>query len=367
MQIDVESVQLLCERVNNRVVYKMLWKKDESSTGYIDIFAAINPDTPFAKMYMEKAEEFHAREYKNRVNRSEYQKTPHFAMSHRERGKQLFVEKEFVGAMQAFNVAMLFSPRRSDEMALAFANRSACFLHLNMPNECLTDIELAKQSNYPQNLLHKLNDRTTKCHTLKEKNVKPALYAMGEPVLSFAEHGTFAGVADCLEIQRNDEFGQHVVTTRDLEIGQTILVEHPFSIVPRKCCGQYFDRCFYCFKKFKNFISCTDCNAGFYCNKQCMEKAFHTIDCNMETATDCKGKFDLIVKMFLNIIDAFPDVNHLISIVESMVSGNETPEDLTEAQKNFCYVFRLALNDGKLTEEQTKDLCGKSSFAYMAM
>lgn len=228
----------------------MLWKKDETSNVYIDIFAAINPDSPFTKLYMEKFEEFNAREYENRADRSEHQKVSHMARSHREKGENLFAEKKYVDAMQAFNVSMLFSP--SDEMGLAHANRSACFLHLNMPIQCLIDVELAKRVNCPQHLMRTLDDNAAKCHKLRERNVQPTLFAMSEPALSFAEHGKFAGVADCLEIQKNDKFGQHVVTTRDLEIGQTILVEHPFSIAPQKCCGQqHSDRCFYCFNKFK--------------------------------------------------------------------------------------------------------------------
>lgn len=344
----------------------MLWKKERDGC-YIDIFAAINPDSPITKLYMEKYIEFNAREYENRENRSEYQKIPFTAKSHCERGKQLFAEEKYVDAMQAFNAALIFSPYRYEEMAFAYANRSACFLHLNMPNECLVDVAWAKISNYPRHLMQNLDDIAAAGRVLKEKNIKPTPFAMAEPALSFAENEKFGGVADCLEIRRNGKFGHHVVTTCDLEIGQTILVEHPFSIAPRKCCGQHFDRCFYCCSKFKNFISCANCNAGFYCNKRCMEKAFHQTDSNMEASTDCKGKFDLVVKTFLNIIDAFPDGNHLMSTVDSLINGNNAANDLTAAQKNFCSIFRLALNDNKFTEEQAKDLRSKSTFAYLAM
>lgn len=347
---------------------KMLWKKQESpnSSSYIDIFAAINPDVPLTKLYMAKYEEMSARDYENRASRFEYQKNEFLATSRREAGKKLYAERKYVEAMQEFNITLLSAPRWSDEIGLAYANRSACFFQLNMFQECLADIKMAKRSNYPVHLMNKLDARASKCEALKGANVKSVLFSPCKPSLSFEEHDKFAGVANCLEIRKNDEFGRHVVATSDLKIGQTILIEQPFSIVPQKCCGNYFDRCFHCFGKLKNFITCENCITGFYCNEDCMRNDFHETGCNIGNIS-CKNKFGLVVKTFINIIDAFPDVDVLMSTVDGLLKGDDLADGLTAAQNDFCALFQLTLNHHKYSDQQSKDLRSESTAAYMAI
>lgn len=343
----------------------MLWSKEKTSDtdSFVDIFAKTSLDPPSTDPKQAKNDEAEDREFAKRAKRYD-KKFKELALERREEGKKLFGQKYYIKAMQEFNRSLMFAQPGSEEVGLAYANRSACFFFLNMLKECLADIELAKKSNYPKHLMNKLHDRVTKCLNLEEKSPKSESSPIRGPTLSFEEHERFGGVAECLEIQKNDEFGQHVITTCDLEIGQTIIIERPFSIVPTKFCIQNRDRCFYCFAKLRNFITCDDCLVGFYCDKYCMKKAFHKTDCNMEIFSDDKELIELVVKTFLSINAAFSDVDVLMKTVDSLLKGIDVTEDLTVKQRSFCSIFQLDLNREKYSVEQSNNLKSNSNTAY---
>lgn len=344
----------------------MLWSKEGTTNeSYVDIFPQPNDD----QLSTEESNTRHEaddRDFQKRSKRFD-QKFEQYAEECRDEGKKLFAQKKYIKAMQEFNRSLMFARSGSQEISLALANRSACFYHLNMPNECLHDIELAKASNYPAHLQTKLDDRALKCQALKNRNVKPNHCVIRKPALSFWEHERYAGAADCLEIQQNDEFGYHIRTICDLDIGQTVLVEQPFSIVPTKFSVQNRDRCFFCFNQLKNFITCTNCLKGFYCNADCMERSHHRIDCSIDVVADDKDQIEmeLVVKTFQNVNASFANANSLMEIVELLVRDGDFPDDLTPAQRSFCLLFKLPnVMHGKYSDEQLSELKRKSAAAY---
>lgn len=67
---------------------------------------------------------------------------------------------------------------------------------------------------------------------MSDEQFNATIFRSREPTLSFNEHKKIPGVGECLQIHKNIEFGRHIITTCDLQIGQTILVEEPYAIVP---------------------------------------------------------------------------------------------------------------------------------------
>lgn len=70
-----------------------------------------------------------------------------------------------------FNLFFFF-PTEQD-FAILLANRSAALYHMEKYDHALQDIELA-EVNYPVELLHKLKERSARCH-LARKNLERAL------------------------------------------------------------------------------------------------------------------------------------------------------------------------------------------------
>lgn len=283
--------------------------------------------------------------------KSDFQKNNILSDKHREGGKVHFGYGNYSNAMHCFNFSLSGAENGTENIALAYANRSACFLHLGMPEESLVDIGFAKKAKYPEHLMHKLEARTMKCtRLLINEDFKENRFTPIKLRLSFDEHEQCAGVADCLKIHRNHEFGRHVITTRDLKIGETILLEQPFAIIRKRSYMTIRDRCIHCFKERMNFITCSNCVGGLFCDANCMEKSMHKYECNMPSALSRKETFELVLKMFFNINAAFYNVEQLIKTVEALLKGQETIGLTTEAQRNFCSLFQLNHNHSKQPE-----------------
>lgn len=331
----------LCSEKKEQTL-NILWKK--SSDLYIDYFAI--PGHEFGYDEHLWPEESHM-------------KYNAYARNNLQRGEKCFAEKDYLKAMNCFNQALACAENGSNEIGLAYANRSACFFDLNMFDKCLVDIENAKKANYPTHLMHEMDARESKCKELmKDEKYKPVHFSIvDEPKLDFNEHEEHAGVANCLEIRKNAEFGRHVVTTCDLKIGQTILIEQPYSSDHYFKSYRYSDMtyCSHCLKPGMNFITCEKCSNEFFCNDNCLVKSFHKVECGLPKKNLLHQTSLLILKTFYNMNAAFPDVDEFMQIIEVVLSG-EPPIGLTDEQKKFCLIFALVHNHEKMYYIDVKDM-----------
>lgn len=322
----------------------ILWQKENSpiSNLYIDIFAIKEHDLSQSDVTSVVNNMFEA------CKSAQFKKNNTFAAMAREKGKTFFVQGKYFEAMNQFSNGLSGAEFGTSEMGMAYANRSACFLRLNMLEECLLDIEMAKKSNYPKHLMPKLNERAAKCSSLmKDEQFKWEQFSVREPKLSFSEHAKLAGVADCLKVQKNDKFGRHIITTCDLKIGQTVLVEKPYSIQIQRDYSKCRRRCLNCFKECVNMIPCKDCVGALFCNNDCEEKSFHKYECNRPGTLSRKETFELVLGMFFNIDATFADVNDLMKAVDMFLKGQDVLRSTNAAERSFGSIFQLAPNHEK--------------------
>lgn len=340
----------------------ILWKKTETedSNVYIDIFKI-----PGYCMNIVDMKEL-INSYYRIVQVYTVKKHDKMAQDMREQGKRDYEEKNYFLAMKSFNDALLNAPKKSMETGLNYANRSSVYFNLKMLEECLLDIELARKSNYPENLIHKLDSRITKVQSLmNNEEYVSTIFTPSVPTLNFTEHKMFRGVADCLKIEKNEEFGRHVITTCDLKIGQTILVEQPYAISPARRDMNGRDRCRHCFKDRMNFIPCKACIGALFCNDDCMEKSFHKYECDMPYMEMCNSEsFEMVMELLVKIVAAFPDIDHLIETVELLLSDQQLTQ-LTNEQRAFCSIFQLENHHEKKSPEQLRWLLSTSGNAIL--
>lgn len=81
----------------------------------------------------------------------------------REKGNKEFLKKQDLLAIQTFSVSAAFAPIDSEELALAFANRSAVTFSMKEYTDCIKDIDRALKEKYPEHLRYKLYERKGKC------------------------------------------------------------------------------------------------------------------------------------------------------------------------------------------------------------
>ncbi|XP_031619234.1 SET and MYND domain-containing protein 4-like [Contarinia nasturtii] len=311
-----------------------LWKKETPGrkSNYIDLFPRLFParlDQLAQKLRSDNGE-------KNNTISTEL----------RLEGNDLFRSNEFVKAMDFYSASLCFAEIGTENVALVYANRSSCFLSLKMYEKALIDIELAKQTNYPDRLLPKLEERRAKCLRLMETEIIEQ--SQFEPKLSFQPHDRFNCLANVLDIKYNDQFGRFVAATADIDVGKTIMVEQNFASVSiddeRMTCTN-------CMKINANFIACPHCIGVMYCNIECMQQdAIHELVCGQFQSI--AGSIKLYIKTILIAIQLFESVDRLIEFVENAMKAgsNDVPETVIDTKSQ--YRLYLTLHSEFCTEDQ---------------
>lgn len=136
----------------------LLWKKENGT--YVDIFAILNRN-PVEKML---------EELKVGVAVKHNEKNNELATKYRLGGNTKFSEEKWRMAMKYYNLSLRFAEIGTEDVGLAYANRSHCFLKLGMFDKCITDIEMALKANYPRQKVPKLDKRRAYCLQQIESN-----------------------------------------------------------------------------------------------------------------------------------------------------------------------------------------------------
>lgn len=339
---------------------KILWKKENSrnSNVFVDIFTIPNDE-----VFEKGSDELVEIAFKHaKPNANDAKQLAHRA---RECGKQYFRDGQYAKAMEQFNHTLLLASKDTVDMGFAYGNRSACFFELNLFDECLHDIEITKKSKYPRNQWEKLDTRAAKCIKFKNDDQFMAKVPTArEPKLSFPQHAKFTGVADCLKLKESDDYGRHVIATCDLKIGQTILIEKPYAIIPKR---DYPDlRCVNCFKHSMSLMPCENCVSAAFCNDDCKEKSRHEYDCSQPITLSRKETFELVLNMFFKLNETFPNVDDLMEMVELLLNRSDFPDPshlVSAEQREFGWIFQLVHNHEKQTQAHLRRFRGATTIA----
>lgn len=299
-----------------------LWRKEsyKKDALYVDLFK--NHDLKeLTTMYdTTKVLKKHIRE------NSAKEKTSYTAIKGRIAGNAIFAQKKYYAAMKQYNFALCFAKHGSEEMALIYANRSACFYNLKMYEKCLIDIELAKKANYPESLMEKLNTRKVNADDLIAKGLSVAGY---NPKLSYDVSEQIPVMANAVKIDIDEHRGRRVIATKDLSVGEIILSE---PIYVGQSIGGEYTCCNICVKDAANLIPCKNCTRAMFCYGGCEQNAVHRLECDireisMQTSLHETNCFHSIIRTILMAIELFPTIDDLIEFVEQNLP-NESSLDI---------------------------------------
>lgn len=247
---------------------------------------------------------------------------------YRKKGNEEYVQKNYVRALCLFNQSMCYAPNGSQQLCKAYANRSATYLVLEMYDNCLQNIQMARDTGYPVNLISKLDERELKCQNkLTEINMSGAGAASEfiglEPALSYPAHEKIPFIANCLEVKENEQYGRHIVTNTDLNVGDIVGIEKPYvGMVPNELSNLYCANCLS--DNDLNLLPCPSCHLAMFCSLECRDqanKAFHDIECPI---MDILLESDLIaqeqkitaIRLAVLAVKAFKSVDELIKFVK---------------------------------------------------
>jgi len=226
-------------------------------------------------------------------------KSDKVANKHRESGNSHYSQKEWLKALIAYNKSITCANSKN-VICLGYANRSAVFLEIQRYEDCLKNIEWARENKYPNKL--KLTEREKKCKELMEKAVKHE-----DPndffKLSYPANEKIPWIADCLKMRTTEKYGRGIYATKDLKAGDIVCVEEPiihcFKDISNDLGDAYYMHCYHCFKTcMLNLIPCIRTNALMFCSPECRQ-ALYAKGLNMETFM-CEN-----VKTLAVIMDGF--------------------------------------------------------------
>ncbi|XP_008202872.1 SET and MYND domain-containing protein 4 [Nasonia vitripennis] len=183
--------------------------------------------------------------------------------------------------LSLYSESIAFAPVDSEELALAYSNRSALLLHLHYPEKSLIDIVKALGITKSTYLRTKLLSRKAKCLELIKKSADREDNSSDElKIPTFTPSKQLPCVADCVKVDYNKQFGRHMVATRDIEPGEVIIAETGHVVFPSG--EQMYLNCSNCLRLAWTGIPCDFCAFAIFCSETCKKEAwnaYHDIEC----------------------------------------------------------------------------------------
>ena len=246
----------------------------------------------------------------------------------RKRANQIYASSKndprpLMKAHELYSKCIATAPNESEEIAVAYANRSAANFHLNKFQECLKDVNRALGLKYPALKRGKLILRKVECLNHLENKKKNNLC---EEILKDLEHkditeddkikiikelekaknemttyrkcthpqkpqgipkirhphDKYPCASDAIQLAYNKEHGRHLIAARDINCGEILAIEKSFCnyILIENA----YTHCAQCNNGFFDLIPCDYCIYAMYCSEGCKTEAWnshHNIDCKV--------------------------------------------------------------------------------------
>ncbi|XP_076629967.1 protein-lysine N-methyltransferase SMYD4-like [Colletes latitarsis] len=289
----------------------------------------------------------------------------------RECGNKIFLSMPLsstscMETLKLYTKSIAYAPHPSEQLALAYANRSAVLIKLHKYEECIRDIDRALALMYPEKLRAKiyvrkidcfealnhpsmefaideaqqwlnkmsldnvncknLNDKLASikrmsktCNTNKQSNTKHRI----EPPLPTIKTSSakFPCASDALTIMYNEQYGRHVVATRKINPNEILVVERPYSLFLNP--ENMYTHCSNCLELCWANIPCDYCICSMYCSEECKIsswKKYHDVECPV---------FPSMLKMNFSTSQLF-SLRLAIQAVRESSSIQELKEELKE-------------------------------------
>ncbi|KAL5290186.1 hypothetical protein ACFFRR_009874 [Megaselia abdita] len=269
-------------------------------------------------------------------------KTNEKSIAFRKEGNENFSLKSrnYFRALQLYNKSICYSLCDSENIAIGYANRSAVLFELKKYQQCLENITMARNANFPERLMHKLDKRENDCKKLLSSQA-PEVEPYEFP-LSFEKHQDVPYISNCLAMDQTEDEGRFVYTKTDLKPGDIVAIEDPYctTLLP----AMKYIRCAYCTKEnCFSLIPCNNCTSAMFCSESCRDKAwdvFHKYECPV-----IDFLFDTCTKIHLTALRTCLTTLSLFASVEECRAFCEDPDNQSKT------VFDLNFNEFTKIEE----------------
>ncbi|XP_060523174.1 SET and MYND domain-containing protein 4-like [Cylas formicarius] len=286
-------------------------------------------------------------------------KSSELSVEYRQKGNQAFKRKLSVEALEFYTKSILFSPGSSENLALAYANRSAVLFENRLYEECIADINRALKSGYPEKLKAKIETRMEKAKSLKPAQFKVEFCTPAPNISKEFENSRIQCASSAIAIKNSPSQGRHVVATRDIDPGEILAVETPFCSF---LVDDFYTNCHQCLKLCYNLVPCEWCTQALFCSEECENLAlkYHAYECPILKSLKSlrMGKLELLpMRIALLVGDGVPNPvendevyrSDRYAEIHGLVSNttSRTVADLFKRAVNAAVIYHLVENHSK--------------------
>lgn len=220
------------------------------------------------------------------------QKTAEMSIKFRDEGNKFYRIPIYWNALENYNKALLHAPKKSQEMILAYSNRSALLFRIKAYGASLKDIETCFNLGCSNELSEKLMKRKRDCQNLLLRD--KLMYEM-IPDDYFSIDGKRHPQIPCattdvaVVIDSETELPK-VVAANDIKVGTVVSVETTFVNLMNPV--NHYLSCYQCHKMALNLIPCDGCCEALFCNDKCKNicmKESHRVECQIIELLNCNG------------------------------------------------------------------------------
>lgn len=133
-------------------------------------------------------------------------------------------------------------------------------------------------------------------------------------VRSFPSDAKNASFPDGLKVKHSKKYGKHVVTNRNLAMGQNVIVEEAYWMA--SSIEQNYLQCANCFERKSNLLACSKCSAIMFCSQRCCgagHEKFHAFECGKRDVCHISKAIPrLVIRTVINAIKFFPNIEDLM-------------------------------------------------------
>ncbi|ODM91701.1 SET and MYND domain-containing protein 4 [Orchesella cincta] len=198
----------------------------------------------------------------------------------RTHGNEFYKSKNLALALRCYTLSLCYAPKDSKCEALAYSNRSACFLESKQHGLANNDImhfeRISSNWTEPSDLKirQRIQERKAKISSL----LKPEAHINIAPMQEFftipVRNAAVPSASSAIGIKNDNERGRHVcnVSNEAIPPGQAIILERPFAHILLKTYDFELKHCNYCVKDLHGGgIPCRACVFFIYCSTECQE------------------------------------------------------------------------------------------------
>uniref|UniRef100_A0A8D8G2T2 SET and MYND domain-containing protein 4 n=1 Tax=Culex pipiens TaxID=7175 RepID=A0A8D8G2T2_CULPI len=251
-------------------------------------------------------------EEKGRLQRiPEVGKSNERAVEYRNAGNGLYAEGKYERALECYNKSLAFAEPDTDQLGMAYANRSAVQLKQGEYEFALYSIELAKKHNYPEELMPKLLERESECKQQIVRGNSKGTVPCPRMGINVDTNPKIPFLARGIAMSHDAKFGRGLVAEREFKPGDIIcdekceLCDVDYNLIYRNCnqCGGDFANI---------LIPCPKCPFFMYCSEECLElswKLYHRFECAVATKLYVVSQISKMVhaRMFFYGLTQFED------------------------------------------------------------